>query len=192
MAVLPPRPPMHPEDKKPLRARMRAGRDLFVWEHPGVQLAGGDWFAERLTPGTLVASYQPIGGEADPAPLVAAAVAKGCALALPHVTSRAEPIRFLRWDPSLPLKSGPFGLRQPAADLTQVAPEVILTPLVAFDRQLNRLGQGAGHYDRAFAAHPAAWRVGVAWSMQQVEALAADPWDVPLHAIVTELGVIER
>ena len=54
------------------------------------------------------------------------------------------------------------------------------------DRRGNRLGQGAGQYDRAFAAHPAAWRIGVAWSVQQVDALAPDPWDVPLHAIVTE------
>ena len=62
----------------------------------------------------------------------------------------------------------------------------MLTPLVAFDRRGNRLGQGAGHYDRAFATLPSAWRVGVAWSVQECEELKADTWDIPLHAVVTE------
>ena len=65
---------------------------------------------------------------------------------------------------------------------------MILTPLLAFDAALNRLGQGAGHYDRAFAANAGAWRIGVAWSVQRVETLPADPWDVPLHNIITEQG----
>uniref|UniRef100_UPI0026709D2D 5-formyltetrahydrofolate cyclo-ligase n=1 Tax=Sphingomonas bacterium TaxID=1895847 RepID=UPI0026709D2D len=84
------------------------------------------------------------------------------------------------------LAAGPFGLSVPPAAWPEVAPDVILTPLVAFDAMLNRLGQGAGHYDRAFEAHPSAWRVGVAWSIQRVAALAPDPWDVPLHDIITE------
>jgi 5-formyltetrahydrofolate cyclo-ligase len=67
-----------------------------------------------------------------------------------------------------------------------VAPDLILTPLVAFDRSLARLGQGAGHYDRAFARYPLARRIGVAFSVQEVERLPTDAWDVPLHAIVTE------
>ena len=71
-------------------------------------------------------------------------------------------------------------------DLAELTPDIVLTPLVGFDRRGTRLGQGAGHYDRAFAAHPAAWRVGIAWSVQEVDALPADAWDVPLHAIATE------
>ncbi len=143
-------------------------------------------FVERLRPGLIVASYRPLGSEADPAPLADAARAAGCALALPHVTTRAAPLRFLSWDPSQPLERGAFGLLQPAADALEVSPDIILTPLVGFDDAGNRLGQGAGHYDRAFAAHPEAWRVGIAWSAQRVAALPADPWDMPLHAIATE------
>ena len=113
-------------------------------------------------------------------------VEAGCALALPHVTSRAAPIRFLSWETEAELALGPFGLRQPAESATELRPDIILTPLVGFDRALNRLGQGAGHYDRAFAAFPEAWRVGIAWSVQQVPMLPLDPWDAPLHAIATE------
>ena len=83
------------------------------------------------------------------------------------------------------LSDGPFGLRQPAAHHPPLAPHVVLTPLVGFDRRGNRLGQGAGHYDRAFAAFPAARRIGIALDVQETDQLRPDPWDVPLHAIAT-------
>jgi 5-formyltetrahydrofolate cyclo-ligase len=169
-------------EKRALRARMRAVRDAA----PPATIAVPASFSRRLTRGTTVASYVPIGSEADPAPLVRAAIAAGCRIALPHVIDRATPIRFLAWDGDATLTSGPFGLRQPRVDADKVVPDIILTPLLAFDRAGNRLGQGAGHYDRAFAACPAAWRVGIALAVQEVAVLAADPWDVPLHAIATE------
>ena len=99
---------------------------------------------------------------------------------------RETPLRFLEWQHDAPLATGPFRLRQPDADAPERVPDLILTPLVAFDRTLARLGQGAGHYDRAFAAYPNAHRIGVAFSVQEVERLPVDPWDVPLHAIITE------
>jgi 5-formyltetrahydrofolate cyclo-ligase len=172
-------------DKKSLRARLRAARDLFVLEtHPSIAVPQA--FLNRLEHGLTVASYVPMGGEADPSPLARAAVEAGCEIVLPHVVDRATPLRFLAWDTEAALIAGPFGLHQPAHTADERQPDIILTPLVAFDRVLNRLGQGAGHYDRAFVAFPNAWRIGVAWSIQQVDALPADPWDVPLHAIATE------
>lgn len=170
-------------DKRVLRARLRVLRDGFAPVRP---IRVPDAFVARLRPGLIVASYMPLGSEADPAPLAEAARAAGCDLALPHVTTRAAPLRFLSWREEEPLESGVFGLRQPRADAAEVRPDIILTPLLGFDAAGERLGQGAGHYDRAFAAHPDAWRVGVAWSVQQVDALQPDPWDMPLHAIATE------
>jgi 5-formyltetrahydrofolate cyclo-ligase len=137
----------------------------------------------------IVASYIPLGSEADPTPLAAAAREAGCAIALPRITTRAEPLRFLLWDEGAPLVDGPLRLQQPDDSAPEAHPDVILTPLLAFDDALNRLGQGAGHYDRAFAAHPNAWRLGVAWSCQHLLTIETDPWDVPLHAVVTERGV---
>lgn len=169
-------------DKRALRARLRAVRDAVA----GQPLVPPPAFVDRLAPGLVVAAYAPVGGEADPALFVEAALARGCRLALPHVIDRATPLRFLAWAGDAGLLAGPFGLRQPAADLPELAPDIVLTPLVGFDRRGNRLGQGAGHYDRAFGAFPDAWRVGLAWSVQEVDALTPDPWDVPLHAIATE------
>lgn len=175
-------------DKGALRARLRAERDLFASKASRGIVPGGH-FLDRLLPGRIVATYSPVGSEADPALLAAAAIERGCRLALPHVVDRATPIRFLAWEIGEPLVDGPFSLRQPAADRSEVAPDLILTPLVGFDARLNRLGQGAGHYDRAFARYPEAWRCGVAWSIQQVPSIPTDSWDVPLHAVITEAGM---
>lgn len=176
------------DEKRALRARMRAERTAFALNCDAV-IAPPAEFLSRLGPGMIVASYIPMASEADPTPLAAAARAAGCIVALPRVEDRAGELRFLAWDERDPLLPGAFGLRQPRADAAEVAPAIILTPLVGFDDAFNRLGQGAGHYDRAFARHPAAWRLGVAWSVQRLPPLTPDPWDVPLHAVVTEKGM---
>lgn len=178
-------------DKAALRARIRAERDAFFLR--GLQaIAVPPEFRAMLSPGRTVASYVPVGSEADPAPLALAAVAAECGIALPHVTRRSEPMRFLAWHGEAALVPGPYGLSQPDAAAAALAPDLILTPLLAFDAKLDRLGQGAGFYDRAFAEFPDAVRIGVAWSVQQVDALPLEAWDMPLHAVITERGWITR
>lgn len=167
---------------------MRAERNEFAQATDSVVMPP-DAFLARLRPGAVVASYVPMGSEADPTQLAMAARAAGAIIALPFVTARAEPMAFVRYDDGDPLHPGPLGLRQPGADSPVLAPDIILTPLLAFDPACNRLGQGAGHYDRAFAAHPDAWRLGIAWSCQRVDTLTTDAWDMPLHAVVTEQGM---
>lgn len=171
-------------DKRALRAAARAARDALGDARPRLNVP--DAFRALLRPGMIVASYIPIGSEADPAPLTDVAIEQGCTIALPHVVDRATPLRFLAWSRDVMLSAGPFGLRQPSGDGDEVTPDLILTPLVAFDRALGRIGQGAGHYDRAFAQHPHACRVGVALSVQEIASVPTDPWDVPLHIIITE------
>ena len=188
MAVPPPSPA---PDKPALRRWLRATRDAFVASGPPT-IAPPAPFLALLNPGKVVASYRPIGSEADPARLVEAALAQGCSLALPHVVDRAGALRFLAWHPDHDLHPGPFGLEQPHAGRDEVRPDIILTPLLGYDHAFHRLGQGAGHYDRAFAALPGAMRIGIAWSVQHVDPLPADPWDVPLHAVITEQGWLGR
>jgi len=171
-------------DKPALRARLRAIRDAFAVDRRAFDPPAE--FLALLADGLIVATYSPVGGEAAPASFDHGVLAALGELALPHVTDRASPIRFLHWSRDEPLVPGPFGLLQPPHDMPEAKPDIILTPLVGFDRAGNRLGQGAGHYDRAFAAHPGALRIGIAWSVQEVDALPADPWDVPLHHIATE------
>ncbi len=139
----------------------------------------------------VVATYLPIGSEIDTLPLIERLNRRGLAIALPHVASRKGEMRFLAWAPGDPLPAGPIGLRQPVADAPEVVPDLVLTPLLAFDGRLHRLGYGAGFYDRAFAKLPVARRVGLAWSVQQVPAIADESWDVPLHAVATEKNWIQ-
>lgn len=179
-------PPHSMTDKQLIRTTGRATRAAFVASpHPDIVVS--DAYLTMLSRGLTVASYVPVRGEADPTLLARAAVAAGCVIALPHVVDRATPLRFLAWDTEAALVAGPMGLHQPAESAAELAPDIVLTPLVAFDRRLNRLGQGAGYYDRAFTRFPDARRIGVAWSVQEVATVPTDPWDVALHAIATEL-----
>lgn len=173
------------DEKRILRARMRAERDAFAMTSDAMIMPPAA-LTQRFARGKVVASYIAVGSETDPSSLAAAARAAGCVLALPHVFGRNDLMRFLLWREGDPLIPGPIGLRQPADTCDEVTPDIILTPLVAFDDRLSRLGQGAGHYDRAFAANPDAWRLGVAWSVQRLLSIEPDVWDVPLHAVVTE------
>lgn len=178
-------------DKQTIRREARAARDAFVASNP-IALSPPRAITDRFIPGVTVVAYLPIGSEADPASLVAAARSVGATLALPHVEGRSTPMRFLEWREDTALITGPFGLTQPVPDSPELVPDIFLTPLVAYDRALHRLGQGAGFYDRAFARYPDAWRVGIAWSAQEVAVVPTDSWDVPLHAVLTEHDFFER
>ena len=177
--------------KPDLRATAKAVRAAHVSAiTPAQRCCAAVLLADRvcahLAEARSVAAYLPIGSEIDPLPLIARLDAHGVRLALPHVTSRQAPMRFVRWAPGDVLIAGPMGLRQPDAQAPEIAPDVILVPLLAFDARLHRLGYGAGHYDRALAALPDARRIGLAWAAQRVERVPDDAWDVPLHAIATE------
>jgi 5-formyltetrahydrofolate cyclo-ligase len=182
---------MQETGKTALRTQYRQKRDGFVAAMNPSELAiafskAPTPLKQLFTPGKIVAGYIPIGSEANPAALLAEAQAMGCNLALPYVVSRAAPMRFLRWLIGDALEDGPFGLKQPRADSDHVNPDVLLVPLVAFDRRMFRLGQGAGHYDRALSVLPRAAPIGIAWSVQEADHVPADPWDMPLDAIITE------
>lgn len=180
------------EWKAKLRAELRAHRDTAC--------AALDPLARRLafrvapTPlktlierANCVAGYCAVGSEADPGTLLQGMAALGKTVALPFVERPSVPMRFLAWRPGDPLRPGPFGLMQPdRATAPEIAPDLFLAPLLGFDRRLHRLGQGAAYYDRAFARYPDAMRVGIAWSTQEIDMVPDDPWDVPLHAVLTE------
>ncbi len=155
-------------------------------ERAAAHQALADQVVRRIAGSRVLAGYVAIGSECDPAPILAAAAAAGAAIALPHIVDPDQPMRFLAWRPGDPLVAGPSGLLQPIADAEAVIPDIVLVPLIGFDRGLHRLGQGAGYYDRALAVLTEARRIGLAWSAQEIPVLPRDDWDVPLHAVATE------
>lgn len=174
--------------RRDLRARRAALAADAAWRDDLLihTLFLADHVVQRLGEATCVAGYVGDGEEVDPTPILFAAIDRGLRVALPYVSDRDSPMRFLLWEPGDVLVPGAFGLLQPRSDAEQVAPDLILAPLVGFDRRLARLGRGAGFYDRAFARLPDARRIGLGWSAQEADAIPTDPWDVPLHGIATE------
>jgi 5-formyltetrahydrofolate cyclo-ligase len=106
---------------------------------------------------------------------------------------------FAPWRPGDALVSNQFGIPEPDLAPASLLPPremaVVVLPLVGFTRSGQRLGTGGGFYDRSFAFRHGApappWLVGAAYSFQQLDALEARPWDVPLDAIATESELIE-
>jgi 5-formyltetrahydrofolate cyclo-ligase len=133
-----------------------------------------------------VALYLAIQEELDPEPLATALAKRGQRLALPALYD-ATTMDFRHWTPGEALERGPFRLRQPRPSAPLAVPDLIVMPLVGFDRHGGRIGQGKSHYDRALVRYPGAHRIGFAWSVQEVSGrVPHDPWDMPLHAVVTE------
>ena len=134
----------------------------------------------------LVAAYQPIRSEINPLLFASAIAGPGAPIALPVTTGGN--ITFRAWRPGEALVRGQLGIEEP--DGPEVAPDLLLVPLLAFSRAGGRLGYGAGHYDRYLAAHPGVRTVGVAFAAQEMQALPLERHDVPLMAIATERELI--
>ncbi len=146
----------------------------------------------RLTPGAIISLYHATGDEAPTANIALQLEDLGYRLALPRIDRETGTMHFAAWDMERVLVPGPFRTLQPDADAAIVAPDVIIAPLVGYDAALNRLGQGGGYYDRAFAAHPDAMRIGLGWSAQQVDQVPVDRHDRPLDMVVTETAILEK
>ena len=139
-----------------------------------------------LSPQICIAGYCAMPNEADISALLREMGSRRATLALPWIGARGDGMLFRRWSDGAPLDMAADHFLQPLSTADHVVPDIILMPLLGFDRQGTRLGQGAGYYDRALAKQTNALRIGIAWSVQEFEALPADPWDMPLDAILTE------
>ncbi len=137
---------------------------------------------------TCVGGYMAMGSEANPARILEriAAAYPHTALALPRHAQRDAVMEFCAWSPGDAVAPGPWRYPQPLADAAVIVPDLLLVPVLGFDRSGNRLGQGGGHYDRYLAAHPGTIAVGIAWSVQAVDAVPVAAHDMPMHAILTE------
>lgn len=138
--------------------------------------------------GKVLAGYWPMRDEADPRPAMAAHDGPVC---LPVVTGPARPLLFRAYDGRL--EPGGFGTSHPPADSPELVPQVLIVPLAGFDRQGNRLGYGGGFYDRTLqklrAAGPSI-ALGLAYAVQEIRAIPAEPTDQPLNMIVTDQDLI--
>ncbi len=142
--------------------------------------------------GVPASGFMPIRTEIDPRPAMSEAAAYG-AVGVPVIEAQAQPLKFARWTPETEMVAGPFGAKVPAV-LEFFEPEIIIVPLLSFDRKGGRLGYGGGFYDRTLEmlrARRGTLAVGFAFAGQEVDAAPLEATDQPLDLIVTEAGVIE-
>lgn len=193
-----PQTPLFPHPAKAaLRAELRAARDAFLLslepdERVHLERRAAAHLLPLLEGARCVAFYVAVGSELDCGLVIDACAKRDIDVALPFVSDRDQPMRFLHWRPGEPLEPGRRGLLQPSPDSPEKVPDTIVAPLLGFDSAGWRLGQGAGFYDRAFASLCEVKRIGLGWSVQQRSVIAHDSWDEPLDMIVTEAGVIVR
>lgn len=174
-------------DKRALRAAMRARRkELAALSLDAAARAASH--AADLPPGRIVAVYRAIGSELDADAVSLALERGGRELCLPVVVERDAPMIFRRWRFGDPLELDLAGVPAPLPLAEAVTPDLILTPLLAFDVAGGRLGQGGGYYDRTFDALPDALRIGFAYAGQQVAHLPLERHDIRLHGVLTETG----
>ncbi|SFQ95310.1 5-formyltetrahydrofolate cyclo-ligase [Poseidonocella sedimentorum] len=142
--------------------------------------------------GVPLSGYLPIRSEIDPIPAMAEAAAHG-AVGVPVITGPARPLKFSRWQPEAPLRKGPFNVMVPEVD-DFIRPEILIIPLLAFDRRGGRLGYGGGFYDRTLEllrAQGPVLAIGFAYGAQESGDIPSETTDQPLDLIVTERDVIE-
>lgn len=141
----------------------------------------------------VVAGFLPIRDELDPRPALTALRERGFQLVLPVVVARNEPLVFRLWSPETVLEPDAFGIPAPPVWAEVLSPDLLLVPMLAFDRKGERLGYGAGFYDLTLTllrAQRRALAIGVAFATQEVEAVPVSARDVTLDAVVTEDDVL--
>lgn len=180
-----------------MRKAARARRDALAPADSGSgdgllrHFRAGPELALSLPAGAVFSAYLPIGSEIDPRPLIDHLIASGLVCTLPVVTAAGAPLEFRRWRPGESLSPGPFGTREPTPASPQLAPQLLLLPLLAYDAAGGRLGYGGGYYDATLQARRAVasvTAVGLAFAGQMVETVPATSTDEPLDWVVTQAG----
>jgi len=181
--------------KTMLRLQMRGLRRELARKTPDApDLALTHLPQALLTHAKVVAGYRAHGAEIDPWPLLAAFAKAGARIVLPAAVSLDAPLVFRAYADGDPVEPDATGTPSPIAEAALVEPDLVITPLLAFDPFGGRMGQGGGHYDRTLAAlraRGAVFALGMAYSGQQVARIPTEAHDQRLDAILTEKGYIE-
>ena len=175
---------------------MIARRDALP---PDIRSAAAEAIAAHSFPlpiqtGAIVSGFMPMKGEINPLPLMKKLADTGVQLALPVTGRRGQPLTMRAWTWGEPLASGVWGIREPKAEAPQTDPDILLVPLLAFDRAGRRLGYGGGYYDLTLAhlrSRKPVIAVGLAYAIQETAAVPTTPRDATLDLVLTEREVID-
>jgi 5-formyltetrahydrofolate cyclo-ligase len=136
----------------------------------------------------LASAFWAINDEVPTLPLLETLAESRIATALPVMMGFGRPLEFRQWAPGSPLAETKWGIMEPVP-APEVFPDLVFVPLLAFDRRGNRLGYGAGFYDRTLArlrARHSILAVGVGFAVQEFSAIPAEPYDEKLDYVLTD------
>jgi len=182
--------------KAQLRREALARRDALPAE---ARKAAAETIASRafplvIAPGAIVSGFMPLKSEINPLPLMRKLADAGAKLALPVAAGRGKPLIMRAWAWGEPLVPGVWGIRAPPPQAPEAEPDILLVPLLAFDRAGHRIGYGAGYYDltitRLRAKKPVA-AVGLAFAIQEITAVPPTRFDARLDLVLTESETID-
>lgn len=181
--------------KKNLRFQALARRDALPldWRvEQSLYVADVGSHEIPVLPGEVISGFMPMRSEVDVRPLMAAFAEKGARICVPAILDKTT-IAFRELVRGAPLIDMGFGTVGPGPEAAVLDPVLMLMPLAAFDKQGNRIGYGAGYYDRAIerlrAKGISPRLIAIAWDCQEVDNVPAEPHDVPLDAVLTESGL---
>ena len=176
-----------------IQAKQQRAKAFALNPRAGEQVCQQLLDSKKLKTNQIVAVYWPLGDELDPMPLLNRLHALGHQTLLPVMLGAGKPLLFRKWESNDSLKIAQFGTYEPFEDKPVLKPDVILAPLLAFDRHGYRLGYGGGFYDRTIENLRQTKSVsvfGVAYAAQEMNQVVRGPFDQPLDAVLTELEVI--
>jgi 5-formyltetrahydrofolate cyclo-ligase len=182
--------------KERLRHEAQARRDALPAEActAAAKTIAARAFPLPITPGIVVSGFMPLKSEINPLPLMQRLAEQGAQLALPRIVGHGSPLSMRAWEFGSPLDRGQWGIREPKADAPEVDPDVLLVPLLAFDRAGYRIGYGAGYYDitiKRLRGLKTVTAVGIAFAAQEVAEIPKTPRDERLDLVLTEREVID-
>jgi 5-formyltetrahydrofolate cyclo-ligase len=151
-------------------------------------------FPISIAPGTIVSGFMPLKTEISPLPLMRRLADAGARLALPVIDGRGKPLILRAFAFGDALAAGQWGIREPKADAPEVEPDILLVPMLAFDRRGHRIGYGAGYYDMTIAKLRAIKPVvaaGIAFGAQEIEEVPITARDARLDLVLTEREIID-
>lgn len=170
-------------------ARKRTAAHAMLKDDAPLALLAHLFPVEPTSERKIISAFFPYKSEIDTRPLLGRLAGEGWTTCLPIVIALGEPLIFRRWLPGEPTVPGVWDIPRPIEDAPLVEPDVLLVPLMAFDRFGFRLGYGGGFYDRTLEllrAKKPITAIGVAYAAQEVDSVPHDAHDQPLDFVMTE------
>jgi len=135
-----------------------------------------------------ISIYWPIGSEINTLPSIAALIDFGAKISLASTENGI--IKYRLWNPNDKIEINNLGININTKEIKK--PDVIICPLIGFDKSLNRLGRGGGYYDKSLNKYKNTIKIGFAYSIQKIKMVPIETHDISMDVIITEKAIYNK